>query len=87
MFHLHSIFIPPPLFFLRILLILAVSALVFAPITGYIAYNYGRSFWRWFGLGMVLPFLSVFVALFMAMRERLAEEKAARPLNPPPPPA
>ena len=75
------------MFFLRILLILAVSALVFAPITGYIAYNYGRSFWRWFGLGMVLPFVSVFVALFMAMRERLAEEKTARQLNPPPPPA
>jgi len=60
-------------FLLRILLILAVSALVFAPITGYIAYNYGRSFWRWFGIGMVLPFVSVFVALFMAMRERAAE--------------
>ena len=63
---------------LRTLLILLVSALVFAPITGYIAYSYGRSFWRWFGLGMVVPFFSVFIALFMAMRERAAEERAER---------
>ena len=72
---------------LRTVLILVVSALVFAPITGYIAYNYGRSFWRWFGLGMVLPFVSVFIALFVAMREQLAEEKATRLPKPPPPAA
>ena len=65
------------MFLLRIVLILAVSALVFAPITGYIAYSYGRSFWRWFGLGMGLPFVSVFIALFMAMRDKWLEEKAA----------
>ena len=69
---------------LRTLLILTVSALVFAPITGYIAYSYGRSFWRWFGLGMVLPFVSVFIALFLAMREQLAEERADRLPKPPP---
>ncbi|MBD2720596.1 MULTISPECIES: hypothetical protein [Hymenobacter] len=61
--------------FLRFVLVFAVSLLVFAPITGYIAYNYGRSFWRWFAFGMVVPFFSVFVALFVAMRERAAEEK------------
>ena len=64
------------MFLLRLLLIFGVSLLVFAPITGYIAYNYGRSFWRWFGLGLLLPFVSVFIALFMAMRDRLAEERA-----------
>jgi uncharacterized BrkB/YihY/UPF0761 family membrane protein len=63
-------------FFLRLLLIFAVSLLVFAPITGYIAYNYGRSFWRWFGLGLIVPFFSVFIALFVAMREKAVEEKA-----------
>jgi MFS family permease len=63
-------------FFLRLALIFTVSLLVFAPITGYIAYNYGRSFWRWFGLGLVLPFVSVFIALFVAMREKYVEEKA-----------
>ena len=61
---------------IRTILIILVSALVFAPITGYIAYNYGRSFWRWFGLGMVVPFFSVFIALFVAMRERKAEDDA-----------
>ncbi|MDO7853835.1 hypothetical protein [Hymenobacter convexus] len=64
------------MFLLRLLLIFGVSLLVFAPITGYIAYNYGRSFWRWFGFGLVVPFFSVFVALFMAMRDRRAEEQA-----------
>jgi len=69
---------------IRTILIILVSALVFAPITGYIAYNYRRSFWRWFGLGMVLPFVSVFIVLFMAMREQLAEERAAQlPKSPP----
>ena len=67
-----------PVFLLRFLLIFGVSLLVFAPITGYIAYNYGRSFWRWFGLGLLLPFVSVFIALFMAMRQRSAEDQAAR---------
>ena len=64
------------MFLLRLLLIFGVSLLVFAPITGYIAYNYGRSFWRWFGLGILLPFISVFIALFMAMRQRNAEDQA-----------
>ncbi|WP_201978158.1 hypothetical protein [Hymenobacter rubidus] len=64
------------MFFLRLLLIFGVSLLVFAPITGYISYNYGRSFWRWFGIGLLLPFISVFIALFMAMRTKWAEEKA-----------
>jgi uncharacterized membrane protein YfcA len=63
-------------FVLRLILIFTVSLLVFAPITGYIAYNYGRSFWRWFAFGLVVPFFSVFVALFMAMRDRRAEEQA-----------
>ena len=64
------------MFLLRLLLIFGVSLLVFAPITGYIAYNYGRSFWRWFGFGLVVPFFSVLVALFRAMRDRRAEEQA-----------
>lgn len=72
------------MFFLRLLLIFGVSLLVFAPITGYIAYNYGRSFWRWFGLGLLLPFVSVFIALGMAMRDKYREEKAAKEQPRPP---
>jgi len=65
-------------------LILAVAALVFAPITAYIASSHGRSFWRWFGVGLVLPFFSVFVAVFVAIRTQLAEKKAAdSPRKPP----
>jgi hypothetical protein len=71
------IYFPLPVFVLRLVLIFTVSLLVFAPITGYIAYNYGRSFWRWFAFGMVVPFFSVFVALFVAMRERAAEDEKA----------
>ena len=57
--------------------IVMVGALVlFAPITGYIAASYGRSFWRWYALGVLLPFFSMFVAIFVAIRTRLAEEKA-----------
>ena len=70
--------------FLRFVLLFTVSLLVFAPITGYIAYNYGRSFWRWFAIGLVVPFFSMFVALFMAMRTRAAEDEAARQLPKPP---
>lgn len=71
--------------FLQFFLVLVVAALVFAPITGYIAASHGRSFWRWFGLGLILPFVSVFVALAVAIRAQLAEEKADRlPKSPPP---
>jgi energy-coupling factor transporter transmembrane protein EcfT len=70
-------------FVFRLLLIFAVSLLVFAPITGYIAYSYGRSFWRWFGFGLVVPFFSVFVALFVAMRTKQAEENAEKAARPP----
>jgi len=69
---------------LDIALVLAGSLLLFAPITGYIAASHGRSFWRWFGLGLMLPFVSMFLALFVAMRAQLAEEKAARAGQPGP---
>lgn len=61
---------------LEILLVMGGALVLFAPITGYIASSYGRSFWRWYGLGVVLPFFSMFVAIFVAMRAGLAEEKA-----------
>ena len=72
--HTFSVFV-----LLRLLLIFGMSLLVFAPITGYIAYSYGRSFWRWFGFGLAVPFFSVFVALFVAIRTRAAEDRAGLP--------
>ena len=73
------------MFFIDILLVLVGALLLFAPITGYIAASYGRSFWRWFGLGLLLPFVSVFIILFLCMREQLAEERANRRAKPPGP--
>lgn len=69
--------------YLEYILVMAGALLVFAPITGYIAASHGRSFWRWFGLGLLLPFVSMFVALFVAMRSQLAEEKVANGRHPP----
>ncbi|ALW85738.1 hypothetical protein AUC43_11945 [Hymenobacter sedentarius] len=71
--------------FLEIILVLVGALVLFAPITGYIAASYGRSFWRWYVIGLLLPFFSMFVAIFMAIRSRMAEEKAAE--NVPKPPA
>ena len=67
--------------FLEITLVMVGALVLFAPITGYIATSYGRSFWRWYGLGIILPFFSMFVAIFMAIRIQLKEERA----NPKPP--
>ena len=71
---------------LRLIVLLALSAVLFAPITGYLAATRGRSFWRWYGLGLLLPFFSMFVALFVAVRAELAAEKSRRPPLPPPAP-
>lgn len=68
---------------LRLIAILVLAALIFAPITGYLAATRGRSFWRWYGLGILLPFVSMFVILFIAMRAELVDEKARqRPSGP-----
>lgn len=68
---------------LRLIAILVLAALIFAPITGYLAATRGRSFWRWYGLGILLPFVSMFVILFIAMRAELVDEKARqRPAGP-----
>lgn len=53
-------------------------ALTFPLLTGYLAVSNGRSFWRWYGLGFVLPFVSVFVVMAVAARDQLAEEKRAQ---------
>lgn len=53
--------------------LLVLDALL-ALVTGYISYARGRSFRRWFAFGMVLPFISIFVALGVGIAdERRAE--------------
>ena len=59
----------------------AIALLVFdillASITMYIAYSHGHSRLKWFVLGLVLPFFSIFIALAVAMRDE-QRAKAAR---------
>ncbi len=70
---------------LRLLVVLVLSAVLFAPITGYLAATRGRSFWRGYALGLVRPGFSMFVALVVAMRAELAAQHQP-PLPPPPAP-
>ncbi len=45
-----------------------------ASVTMYIAYSHGHSRLKWFLLGLVLPFVSIFIALAVAiLDERRAE--------------
>jgi len=46
-----------------------------ASLTAYVAYSHGRSFQRWFLLGLLLPFVSIFIALAVGIAD---ERRAAR---------
>ncbi len=59
----------------------AAAVVLFVPLlTGYAAYTHGRRFWLWFGLGLVLPVISLaFLTVLLAIRrldpgERLLDE-------------
>lgn len=54
-------------------MILAVAvAISFVPIlTGYCAYTNGRSFWLWFALGWLLPFVSFMILFAVLAREQM----------------
>ena len=51
--------------------------LLLASVTMYIAYSHGHSRLKWFLLGVVLPFFSIFMALAVAIRDE-RRAKAAR---------
>ena len=54
------------------LLLAAVAVLLLVPLlTGYAAYAHGRGFWRWFGLGLVLPVVSLGVLTVLLALRRL----------------
>jgi hypothetical protein len=58
-----------------------IIALVFfdfllASITMYIAYSHGHSRLKWFLLGLVLPFVSIFIALAVSIRDERRAEAA-----------
>ncbi|RDV14338.1 hypothetical protein DXT99_14520 [Pontibacter diazotrophicus] len=52
-------------------IIIGLLAIVFALplLTGYLAYKYKRSFWLWFVLAMVLPFISWFLLVILTWRD------------------
>ena len=53
------------------ILVAILTPLFFMPlITAFMAYNHGRSFWRWFGVGCGLPYVSLFVIMFVVHRDR-----------------
>ena len=52
-------------------LIVILTPLFFMPLmTAFMAYNHGRSFWRWFGIGCGLPYVSLFVVMFVVHRDK-----------------
>jgi len=58
----------------------AIALLLFdillASITMYIAYSHGHSRGKWFALGLVLPFFSIFIALAVAIRDERRAQAA-----------
>ncbi|MGY2134273.1 hypothetical protein ACW9KT_18720 [Hymenobacter sp. HD11105] len=57
-------------------LIALLSPILFMPtITGYMATSHGRSFWRWFGIGCVLPYFSLLLITCVVYRD----QRRARP--------
>jgi hypothetical protein len=52
-------------------LIAILTPLFFMPLmTAFLAYNHGRSFWRWFGIGCALPYVSLFVVMAVVRRDQ-----------------
>ncbi|GAB2947745.1 hypothetical protein GCM10027048_10910 [Hymenobacter coalescens] len=58
---------------IALIVICFVLTVLSALITAYIAQ--GKPFWRWFLIGMLLPYVSIFIAMIMVYREQKAEEK------------
>jgi hypothetical protein len=62
-------------YFFGALFLLFLDALL-ALVTMYIAYSHGHSRLKWFLLGLVLPFFSIFIALGVAIRDERRAEAA-----------
>ena len=45
--------------------------------TAFMAYSHGPSFGRWFGIGCVLPYVSLFVVMFVGHRNKKKPALAA----------
>jgi len=52
-------------------LVVILTPLFFMPLmTAFMVYSYGRPFWRWFGIGCVLPYVSLFVVMFVGYHDK-----------------
>ncbi|GAA3964697.1 hypothetical protein [Hymenobacter antarcticus] len=52
-------------------LLVILTPLFFMPLmTAFMASSHGRSFWRWFGIGCALPYLSLFVVMFVVHHDK-----------------
>lgn len=61
--------------FIDIALLGLVFFLSIPTITAYFAYSYGRSFWRWFAIGCMLPILANFIIVYICRKEAVRAEK------------
>ena len=68
-------------------LLLLVPAAVLALVTAYIAYSHGQPFWKWYAIGVVLPLVSIFIAMVVAVRhkQRVAAARGGAPAPVPAP--
>jgi hypothetical protein len=53
------------------LAVVALALMMVALLSGYCARSHGRSFWLWFGLGLVLPMVSYFVLFGLLLHQQL----------------
>jgi len=59
-------------------IILILTPLLFMPmITGYMAAGHGRSFWRWFGIGCALPYISILLITCLVYRDQRRARKSS----------
>ena len=49
--------------------------------TAFMAYSHGWPFWRWFGIGCALPYMSLFVVMFVVHRDKKKLALAALSAN------
>ncbi len=65
--------VPHPMYFFGPLLLLSLVAglAVLAFTTAYCAQSHGRSFWKWFILGGLLPMVSFIVLFLLLVRHQL----------------
>lgn len=72
-------------YMIEALIVLSLPVSFMPIMTGFYAYNHGRSFWRWFAIGLGLPFFSLMLVAVVVHREQCRqaqiEPRAGRPTH------